>query len=293
MVSGNTIGSGYQVGGKKAGMRRTWGLLIFMLAGLVAYYGFRVEPHWIEVRHVTVDVQTPFDALRGKTAVHLTDLHIGRMGERETQVLEILADVGPDMIFLTGDYIHWRGDAGAALAFLGSLRAPDGVWAVMGDYDYSDDRQSCLFCHAQGSGAATKAHGVRFLRNSGERVEMGDGPVLVGGVDVQAFREFDGWRSFLGGDGELPAVLLSHSPLVFDEIDGSQPVLVLAGDTHGGQIPLPGWVWGILGYEKTARYSQGWFEKGRSRMFVSRGVGTSHWSVRLLRRPEVVVLHFR
>lgn len=56
-----------------------------------------------------------------------------------------------------------------------------------------------------------------------------------------------------------------HRPLVFDYVDSQQDLLLLAGDTHGGQIPLPGWLWGLLGYEKNARYNQGWFEAGPER----------------------------
>ena len=67
---------------------------------------------------------------------------------------------------------------------------------------------------------------------------------------------------------------------------------MLAGDTHGGQFALPSWLWNIIGYKKNAAYSQGLFEEGNKRMFVTRGIGTSHIPIRLFRRPEVVVLHF-
>jgi predicted MPP superfamily phosphohydrolase len=67
---------------------------------------------------------------------------------------------------------------------------------------------------------------------------------------------------------------------------------MLSGDTHGGQIPLPGWFFGIMGYDKNALYNQGLFERGSKKMFVSRGIGWSHMPIRLFRRPEVVVFHF-
>jgi predicted MPP superfamily phosphohydrolase len=57
-------------------------------------------------------------------------------------------------------------------------------------------------------------------------------------------------------------------------------------------VPLPGWFWELIGYEKTARYSHGLFREGNKMLYVSRGIGTSHFPIRLLRRPEVVVLHF-
>jgi predicted MPP superfamily phosphohydrolase len=87
-------------------------------------------------------------------------------------------------------------------------------------------------------------------------------------------------------------IILSHNPLVFDSLASNQNVLMLSGDTHGGQVPLPSWIWRVLGYEKNARYNQGLFIKGKKKMYVTRGIGTSHLPLRLFRPPELVVLHF-
>jgi uncharacterized protein len=43
---------------------------------------------------------------------------------------------------------------------------------------------------------------------------------------------------------------------------------------------------------KNASYSQGYFKKGDAKMYVSRGIGTSHIPIRLFIKPEIVVLHF-
>jgi hypothetical protein len=88
------------------------------------------------------------------------------------------------------------------------------------------------------------------------------------------------------------SIILSHSSLIFDELAGGEGVLVLAGDTHGGQVWLPKWLWSLMGYEKNAKYGRGLFKKGNNQMFVSKGLGTSHVRFRLMCRPEVVVVHF-
>lgn len=275
-------------------MRRCWAglLMVSALVGAIAFYGLKIEPYWLDVRHLQIPLGAFPEALRGRTALHLSDLHIEEIGPFEERLLEVATGIAPDMIFLTGDYMPWRGDIAPALEFLSRLQAKNGVWAVMGDYDYSNSRQSCLFCHAPGSGEVTQAHQVQFLRNSVSRIDLGAGSLMIGGIDGEAFRAFDAGYESLSGDRKSGMILLSHSPLVFDYVDSAQDLLVLAGDTHGGQIPLPGWLWGLLGYEKNARYNQGWFENGRSRMFVTRGVGTSHLPLRIMRRPEVVVYHF-
>ncbi|MEE8383153.1 MAG: metallophosphoesterase [Thermodesulfobacteriota bacterium] len=264
-------------------------LLVTLLMLLI--YGIWIEPYQVDVHHLQIKGAGINKVLKDKIAVHLSDLHIIKIGKREKKILKILDDLKPDLIFLTGDYVGWGGDYEPALTFLSSLKAKIGVWAVMGDYDYSSSRKSCLFCHEQGSGKFTERHKVRFLRNEIEQVSLPDGYAWLGGSDPEAefnYMTNEGIR-FL--EEKTPSIILSHSPLIFDLVF-DQDVLILAGDTHGGQIPFPSWLWGILGYEKSALYNQGLFQKGQKRMYVSRGIGTSHFPIRILCPPELVVLHF-
>ena len=269
------------------------GLVLIALgfSGLVLY-GIFIEPYQVEIHHVRIENARWAKVLEGKIVVHLSDLHISKLGKKEQKVLKILEEIEPDFVFLTGDYIRWNGDNDAALAFLSRLKARVGVWAVMGDYDYSRSRTSCLFCHEAGSGQPTRRHNVRFLKDSLEHVGLSCGFIVIGGIDRQADLPFSSNIFSFSKNLEEPAIILSHDPLNFELLDDDKDVLMLSGDTHGGQIPLPSRLWGLLGYEKCARYSQGLFEKGDKKMFVSRGIGTSHVPIRIFRSPEVVVLHF-
>lgn len=270
-----------------------WGLVSIALgfSGLVLY-GFLIEPERVEIHHVRIENSRLAKVLEGKIVVHLSDLHISKLGTREQKVLEILEEIQPDFVFLTGDYIQWDSDNDAALIFLSRLKARVGVWAVMGDYDYSRSRTSCLFCHEAGSGKPTRRHNVRFLKDSLEHISLPGGSISIGGIDREAELPFSSDDPSFPEKLEEPVIILSHDPLNFELIDDDQDVLMLSGDTHGGQIPLPSRLWGLLGYEKCARYSHGLFERGNKKMFVSRGIGTSHVPVRIFRPPEVVVLHF-
>ena len=133
---------------------------------------------------------------------------------------------------------------------------------------------------------------MQFLRNSVHRIAFSNEAVLIGGLDKEFGRPFVDSEGHLEISSADPTIILSHSPLVFDALDENSAALVLSGDTHGGQIPIPVWLWKMLGYEKNAKYNQGWYKEGKKWMYVSLGIGTSHWPIRILRRPEVVVLHF-
>jgi predicted MPP superfamily phosphohydrolase len=259
----------------------------------IGIYGLYIEPSGLEVRHVWINDHEMGQMLQNKVVLQISDLHLNRIGVNETRLLKTIDALQPDIVFLTGDYVRWNGSYEGALDFLAKVKAKDGIWAVMGDYDYSNSRKSCLFCHSPGSKKPTERHGVKFLRNSLDKIVTPAGPMWIVGID----READGGSfneerlSFLMG--KVPAIILSHNPLAFDLMDNNQNVLMLAGDTHGGQIPLPSWLWKYFGYEKNAQYEQGWFEKGKKKMYVTRGVGTSHFPIRFFRRPEITVFHFQ
>jgi uncharacterized protein len=267
-------------------LKRIFIISIISLSIILVAYSVLIEPYQIEITNLKIENSHLNKVLKGKIAIHLTDLHIGAKGRRERKVLEIINLIKPDLIFLTGDYVQWKGDYNPSLSFFSKLQAPVGVWAVMGDYDYSSSRKSCLFCHKAGTKDLTDQHQVKFLRNSFEKIEVPAGQFMLGGIDKMYA------RSFPSVPDNVASIVLSHNPMAFDSIDDQKNIFMLAGDTHGGQISLPLWFWKLTGYEKMYRYRQGLFEQGKKKMYVSRGIGTSHFPIRFLRRPEVVVLHF-
>jgi hypothetical protein len=79
-----------------------------------------------------------------------------------------------------------------------------------------------------------------------------------------------------------------HAPAFFDNIAGHVP-LVLAGHTHGGQVRLPlvpvFWL-----PQGSGRFLEGWYAERGSRMYVSRGIGTSFLPIRFLCLPELAII---
>ena len=267
-------------------------IFFFCLVLGMGIYGICIEPSRLEVRHIWVNDREMGQSLQQKVVLQISDVHLHTIGKNETKLLKTIDALQPDFIFLTGDYIQWNGEYEKALDFLARVKAKNGVWAVMGDYDYSNSRKSCLFCHSPGSAKPSKRHDIKFLRNSIDRIDTPAGHVFIMGIDIDTNEESFNKEGLSFLAAKIPAIILSHSPLVFDLIDDNWNVLILAGDTHGGQVPIPSWFWQLLGYEKNARYEQGWFQKGRKKMYVSRGVGASHFPIRFFKRPEITVFCF-
>jgi uncharacterized protein len=280
--------------------------IILLLAALFIY-GRLIEPDKIQIQTIHVKSDPINTALKGKKIVHISDLHLSKFGKREIKILETIEHINPDLIFLTGDYIKWQGNINPALKFLSSLKAEYGVFAVMGDYDYSNSRASCLFCHERGKTQFTKQHKVIMLRNSSREITLNDQNIEIAGMDEgyddsfifknSVFEDSVAENNIMEKhekfeDNNSLKLVLSHSPLAFDQFSDKDNILMFAGDTHGGQVKLPLWLFKILGYKKNVKYNYGLFKNGNKTMYVTRGTGTSHFKFRLFCPPEIAVFEF-
>ncbi|KHE93268.1 MAG: hypothetical protein SCABRO_01031 [Candidatus Scalindua brodae] len=227
--------------------------------------------------------------------VQLSDLHIGsKLSAPIDQTLNILSELKPDLILLTGDYIEWNGNKVAydnAIDFLSHLSAPLGVYAVMGDSDYSFPRRSCGFCHEEGSAHPPTQHQVKFLRNSQSVIEMEGGKISIIGIGRDS--DYDsGSKTINNMLIDNPAIVLSHFSLAYNNINKDKNVLVLSGDTHGGQIFLPEFIWKIIKRKPDTEHKYGLYREEKKSLYVTSGIGTSDIPFRLGVPPEVVLFEF-
>ena len=113
---------------------------IASVAGL-GVYAFGVEPRWVSVEHHRLSIPGLPPALENKTAVQISDLHIGtRVGDDYLRThLEYVASLEPDFVFLTGDYLdcgtEWHVQKG--INMLSDFpRGKLGTACVLGNHDY-------------------------------------------------------------------------------------------------------------------------------------------------------------
>jgi predicted MPP superfamily phosphohydrolase len=208
--------------------------------------------------------------LDGTVIVALSDLHVGSIlgvPWLEARVEQVAAE-NPDLVVLLGDILEGHGEPKADIfPALGRLRAPMGVWAVLGNHEYhGGDGDTAVF-----DGAA-----IRVMRD--EWAEVRPGLVLAGVDDLTNGRRngTDG-RSIEKALADRPpggTVLLSHTPWQAEKAAASGAGLMLSGHTHGGQI----WPFGYL---VARRYPllDGRYDVDGMTVLVCRGTGT--WGPRM------------
>jgi predicted MPP superfamily phosphohydrolase len=214
-----------------------------------------------------------------------SDLHAGRMTPAGTitAAFDALLEASPDLILLGGDYVCSRAEElEAILPALGRLRAPAGVFAVMGNHDHGADVGTIT--------AQLEGCGVSVLRNRATTLPDPFANVLLVGLD-----------DHLGGrpraaaarwDPQRATLLLIHQPSgLLDAADRPFDV-ALAGHTHGGQITLPGGLAPVAASGALSRrYRAGRYQLTPDQVLcVSVGVGNSLLPLRLGPRTEVLIL---
>jgi len=256
------------------------------LAG-AATYALSVEPYAVQVRSITLILPRLDAAFHGLRLAHISDIHInGWMTPARLAALVPLVNAqGAEIIAITGDILSSdnRYNAGELAAALAALRAPEGVFAVLGNHDHR---------HRDGAAGIRRVleqAGIAELANRAHTLRRGAAALHLAGVDDMAYRRarLDCVLAELPPDGA--AVLLAHEP---DFADVSAATgrfdLQLSGHTHGGQVHLP--PFGPLVLPKYGmRYPAGLYRARDMYVYTNRGLGAGHLRARFNCRPEITV----
>lgn len=257
--------------------------------GLVVY-GFWIEPHHIRVSYQKI-TSPKLDHGKPVRMLHLGDLHIERITNRELELNHLIAKLQPDIILFSGDVINlsyiedpvaWE----QAREIFKGWSAPGGVYAV------------------SGSPAVDLAHVF---------------PKLVDGLPIHWLTEDITNLDINGQNLNIIGLTCSHKPFIdgpkVDELaaqsNGGFTILVyhtpdlapnsantgkidlqVSGHTHGGQIRLP-WYGAFFAaslYGK--RFESGRSQLGSMALYVTRGIGMEGKAaprVRFFCPPEIIL----
>jgi uncharacterized protein len=263
---------------------------IILLLGLLVFYGFLIEPGRLTVRQQTMQIQNWPRELDGLRIAVLADIHVDDWfvdDKKVRAIVERTNQLQPDLIVILGDLMSSRGwvrkrvEPEVFAPLLKHLRAPLGVYSVLGNHDwwYNGTRVR----------AAVENNGIKVLENEVAQVEArGTSFWLVGLADLWTRPQLIEETVAKVPEGQT-IIALAHNPDIFPQLPQRVPLL-LAGHTHGGQVrfPLIGSV--VESSRFGDRYVMGHVTENGHDMYVTTGIGTSIIAVRFGVPPEIVLL---
>ncbi|MFM7672911.1 MAG: metallophosphoesterase [Bacteroidota bacterium] len=273
-----------------------------LLGSLV--YGFGNKYRY-EVRTQRIRSPKLPDSFKGIRILQLSDIHVGSFDDPkavERGVEKALA-LKPDLIVFTGDLVNnMASEVGEYEQIFSKLRAPMGVYSILGNHDYGDyvswDNPEMKKANLEKLKRIHEQMGWRLLLNEHVRLKRGEQEIVLIGVENWSsrvnFKRYGNMSSaYQGVNADDFQILLSHDPSHWEtEVTQSYPSvdLTLSGHTHGMQfgVEVPGFKWSPVQYVY-GRWA-GHYVEGTQQLYINRGFGFLGYPGRVGILPEITLI---
>lgn len=262
--------------------------MVLFLSGLFAYARY-IATSGLLVKEVKVNHQTLPKNFDGLKIVHFTDLHYGSSTflKEVKALVKKINQTHPDLVVFTGDLIdkdHPLDEEKEKMLAneLGQIEARLGKYAVKGNHDYQSDSFDVIM---------EKSH-FKVLNNQSDLIYQEENdPILIVGLESSNLGQADiskAYSYFLNDvNKNIYTITLLHEPDYIDEILKKEKCdLALAGHSHNGQVRLP-FYGAIVKVKGAKKYDDAYYRIKSTDLFVSGGIGTSNYPIRLFNRPSI------
>jgi predicted MPP superfamily phosphohydrolase len=244
----------------------------------------------------TYEVNTPlFEEQNVIKIVLISDLHSTIFGKEQSVLIDMVKELAPDLIILSGDIIDDVVPVTGTRLLLSGISGTAPIYYVTGNHEYWSR-------NIQGIREELMSYGVIILSDSYEKVEINNIEIIIAGIDDPekkyyetptynqdvsmegAFRELD--------NTPLYKILIAHRPERIESYQKYSFDLVLSGHAHGGQVRLPPLRKGLYAPHQGffPKYAGGIYTHGNLTHIVSRGLSITPWLPRIFNPPELVVV---
>jgi hypothetical protein len=255
-------------------------IFLLLAAVVTSLYGI-VHAGNPRILYHEIDLQDLPESWHDRTAVHISDLHLGAiLGEKYgNKIMDMINDISPDIIFITGDYFDGTSKEFEKLAApLKKLHPELGTFFISGNHE--------TYAGLDEVTALAEKDGVKYLKD--EIVEV-DGLQIIGFEYARPGQNKNYAKLVDQADKNKPSVLLYHEPRFIEAAKAAGIDLQLAGHTHEGQMFPFGYITAMI----YGQYHHGFFKEDDYVINTTSGVGTWGPPLRVGTDSEITVLKFK
>lgn len=300
------------------------------LASIVGIWPRFIEPNIVKTTHLTLNIPNIPQPLHGLRILQFSDLHLQKNTSERflNRISRKIRSLNPDLIVFTGDFLCFSNleESERLSAFLNSLSAPYGCYAILGNHDYQDyvsinsagdyDRIDLrkatikkgfkkllssipvLTKKVTETAAKVPTHDnlMQLLRktpfvtlhNETRLVPIKNSYLNISGLGEHMLGRCIPALAFQKYNEQYPGIILLHNPDGIPLLQGYPGEIILCGHTHGGQVNIPGLREKFMVLEDT-RFGRGLFKIREKWAYVNRGIGSA-MNFRWFSIPEILLL---
>ena len=233
--------------------------------------------------HLTVVVEKNAGQLNSLRVAMVSDIHLGNIYGRKSlaRIVNTINEYSPDVVLLVGDIFDGNLEPvikNDMCAEFNNLQTKYGAYFASGNHERireREDRNTAIDYLA--------THGIQPLLDA---VILIDSSFYIVGRKDRSTRTRKTIPELLNGiDMQFPVILLDHQPYNLEEAEQAGIDLQLSGHTHNGQMFPLNFITGKI-YE----LDWGFLQKGKTKFYISCGVGTWGPPIRTAGFSEVVII---
>ena len=277
-------------------------LVLWLIAVIIIIVINHYNRHLVISNYKINDPRWPA-TINGWRLVQLSDIHNqATEGPGNNKIINSVQKLQPDIITITGDLFDGdRTNIPNNLQLVKELTSIAPVYMVLGNHEFANDDYIKLIQLVEEAGA-------QVMRNELVTINDPGAPITIIGLDDPAAW---GWPLSYKAQEQLtaktlnkimalpefnstsPRLILAHRPELWPQYLLANPLIILSGHTHGGQIRLPliGAIY-VPNQPLLAQYDEGIFAIANSYLIINRGLGNSFINCRFNNYPEIITIDF-
>ncbi|WOO41605.1 metallophosphoesterase [Rubellicoccus peritrichatus] len=220
-------------------------------------------------------------AFDGMRILQIADLHTDLDPALPDALIPLIQELNYDICINTGDFRNRTKDSHSA-SMEATARIYDHIhspcYGIFGNHDFAEKIEDL------------ENMGIQLLLNESIPISKNSEQIWLSGIDDPHFyQSHDIKRARQSIPNDAFAIMLSHSPDTYPEVEAAGYQFMLSGHTHGGQICLPGGH-ALSGHVKAPRQMwRGAWQYKTLKGYTSPGTGSGTVPLRYNCPPELTI----
>ena len=261
-------------------------LIVFCI--LLVFYAKYAGTKGLVVKEYKVDSEILPVNFSGIKIVHFSDLLYKSTVDRDDveHLVTKINILNPDIVVFSGNLVNTDNkitdvDSSYLIEELSKIHASIGKYAIYGEYDYKYSSYEFVMNES----------GFKILNNSYEEIYHNNNePIYLVGLPTSIKENIDLNNSFkfYKEEDRKYVIVLVHDGNTIKYLDESdyEVDLILGGYSLNGSVIIP-FYGGLIKEKYSYKYSEEYYEKGITKIFISSGIGTKKYGYRFLNKPSI------